>query len=31
MRIFNQLAKDFQEGEIIEEEREDIQFTDFFE
>jgi hypothetical protein len=31
MRIFNHLSKDFQEGEIIEKERENIQFADFFE
>jgi len=31
MRIFDQLSKDFQEGEIIEKERKIMHFTDFFE
>ena len=31
MRIFNQLSKDFQEGDLIEKKREDISFMEFFE
>jgi len=31
MRIFNQLSKDFQEGNLIEKEKKEISFMDFFE
>jgi hypothetical protein len=31
MRVFNQLSKDFQEGDLVEKERKEVSFMDFFE